>query len=788
MRLARAGRLRNLTRMTKAELPTTSSSTRTERQGLAWRRHLAVGTGAFFVCFVGWGVVAGLATQLRLQFHLDGSQTALLVAVPVLLGALARLPLGIAADRLGGRWIFTALMLVAAVPMALLPTARSFGALVGFAFLLGVAGASFAVGVSYVSRWVPAALQGTALGIYGLGNLGQSAAVFLGPLASARFGWPTVFHGVAAVLACAAVAFALLARDAGPRRKSGGEIGAALREPKAWTLAAFYFVTFGGFVAFSVYLPTLLRDSFRLTTVNAGFRAAGFVLLTTLCRPVGGALADRIGGARVLRAVFLSLVPFTCLLAWQSMVPFTVGALGCAVLMGLGNGAVFKLVPEHFPRGTGTVTGLVGALGGLGGFFPPLLLGFLRDHLGVIWPGFLLLGATAFGLLLLNERVFVAAEEAREAAALVGRRAADRLRAGSVATVATAFLVAAIVIGSRKLANFDAALVVYTFAVVFAGWGTVYHYAVWLQKPPTRRYWQRGWRLLREQPVLPLLVRAGRTVVTHIFAQTFIARRSRTRWWAHQLIFWGCLLAVAITFPLVFGWVHFRTAPEDPQRYIAYLFGFPAGSFPLGTPVAWFTFHGLDVAAVLVLGGIALALGRRLGERGALAVQTFDRDFFPLILLFAVSVTGLALTVSTMWLRAAMYPFLALVHAITVIATLLYLPFGKLFHIVQRPAQIGVKLYQEAGAARGQAVCPRCREPFASAMQIADLREVLGELGFDYRLPTEAGPTEAGPTEAGHWQALCPRCKRRSVASAQLRLTGRPRPDVGTANPSGTHS
>jgi MFS transporter, NNP family, nitrate/nitrite transporter len=745
----------------------TASRPATEQGGRAWRLHLVLATGAFFVCFAGWGLVAGLATQLRMRFHLDGSQTALLVAVPVLLGALARLPLGVAADRFGGRLALAALMLAAAVPMALLPTAQSFGTLVAFAFLLGLAGASFAVGVSYVSRWVPAALQGTALGIYGLGNLGQSAAVFLGPLASARFGWPAVFRGVATLLACGGLVFAIVARNAGPPRKVRGELGAALRQPKAWALAAFYFVTFGGFVAFSVYLPTLLRDSFGLTTVSAGFRAAGFVVLATLCRPLGGALADRIGGARVLRGVFLSLIPFTCLLAWQAMVPFTVGALGCAILMGLGNGAVFKLVPEHFPRGTGTVTGLVGAMGGLGGFFPPLLLGSLRDHLGAIWPGFLLLGATSFGAFLLNERIFMAAERVREAVAFVGRRTADRLRAGSVATVATAFLVAAIVVGSRNLANFDAALVVYTFAVVFAGWGTVYHYAVWLQKPPTRRYWERGWRLLREQPLLPLLARAGRTAVTHIFAQTFIARRSRTRWLAHQLIFWGCLLAVAITFPLVFGWAHFRTAPDDPQRYVAYLFGFPAGSFQLGTPVAWLTFHGLDVAAVLVLGGIALALGRRLGDRGALAVQTFDRDFLPLILLFAVCVTGLALTISTMWLRAALYPFLALLHAITVIATLLYLPFGKLFHIVQRPAQIGVKLYQEAGDARGPAVCPRCREPFASAMQIADLREVLVELGFDYRLPAEAG----------HWQALCPRCKRRSVASAQLRVSGKHLPD-----------
>src|SRR5207342_3592895 len=153
--------------------------------------------------------------------------------------------------------------------------------------------------------------------------------------------------------------------------------------PTAWLLGAFYFLTFGGFVAFSVYLPTLLRAEFGLAPADAGFRAAGFVLLATLMRPVGGWLADRIGGAQVLSWVFGGVSVFAPLLAWPSMLPFTVGALACAALMGLGNGAVFRLVPEHFPRETGTVTGLVGALGGLGGFFPPLLLGVFSDTVGV---------------------------------------------------------------------------------------------------------------------------------------------------------------------------------------------------------------------------------------------------------------------------------------------------------------------------------------------------------------------------------------------------------------------
>jgi len=321
--------------------------------------------------------------------------------------------------------------------------------------------------------------------------------------------------------------------------------------------------------------------------------------------------------------------------------------------------------------------------------------------------------------------------------------------------------VAAIVVGSRNLANFDPALVIYTFAVIFATWGVAYHYFVWLQKPPTQIYWRRGWELVRRRGVVRSLAGLLPVAWTHLAAQTFILRRSRQRWWMHQLLFWGCLLAAAITFPLVFGWVHFRSAGQDQGTYVTYLFGFPTVSVPLRTAAAWLLFHGLDVAALLVLGGIALSLWRRMRDRGAGAVQDFGRDFFPLILLFAISVTGLALTASTHWLRGSFYGFLAILHAVTVIAALLYLPFGKFFHVFQRPAQLGVKLYHRVGDEGEGARCARCGERFASRMHVDDLKLGLDRLGFDYRMD--------GP--AGHWQELCPACKRKTIASAQLRRT-----------------
>jgi NNP family nitrate/nitrite transporter-like MFS transporter len=725
---------------------------------------LALGTASFAVCFASWGLIAAFAPLFRDAFNLSASQAALMVAVPVLLGSLARLPIGMLADRFGGRLVFSLLMLLCAVPAFLTPMAGTYQQLLFGGFLLGLAGSSFAVGVGFVSRWFSAEKQGSALGIYGLGNIGQSAAVFLGPLLAVSVGWQNIFRGMAAMLVMWAVVFWLFARNAPVpvRPKSIGEMVRLLgRERLSWALSAFYFLTFGGFVAFSIYLPSLLRDQFHLQPADAGFRTAGFVVLATLLRPVGGWLSDRIGGARVLSAVFSIVVPFALLLAWPSMLPFTIGALGCAVMMGLGNGAVFKLVPQYFPGETGTVTGLVGAMGGLGGFFPPLLLGIFRDRMGAVWPAFVLLALVSLVMWRINAQVFIPRQEVLDLsipAHLI--RAADRVRAAAWATLFTLLLVASIVVGSRNLENFDPALVIYTFAIIFATWGVVYHYNVWLDKPPTRMYWRRGWELFRSQGMirttLTLLSLTGRNIV----AQTFIAKRSRLRWWMHQCLFWGCILAVAITFPLVFGWIAFKSLPNDQSTYVTYLFGFPAGTFPLNTVVAWLLFHGLDISAVLVIAGVVLSLWRRLRDKGAQTLQSFAMDFFPVILLFAIAITGMALTVSQEWLRGTAYSFLAIIHAITVIAALLFMPFGKFFHIFQRPAQLGVKLYQMTGAAGPGVICPRCKERFAAAMHVRDLKAVLPQLGFDYTISATGFA----------WQELCPPCKRKTLSLSQLKI------------------
>jgi MFS transporter, NNP family, nitrate/nitrite transporter len=725
---------------------------------------LALGTLSFVVCFAAWGLISSFAPQFRQMFHLTATETAFLVAVPVILGALARLPMGMLTDLYGGRIVFSILMLVAAIPPVWASTASSYPMLITAALFLGLAGSSFAVGVGFVSRWYPPQKQGTALGVYGLGNIGQSTVVFLGPVLAASFGWQSIFRGVAVLLVIWAVVFFLFARNPPNvvRPKSAGEMLRVIRHERlAWVLSAFYGLTFGGFVAFSIYLPTLLKDQFQLTAANAGLRTAGFVVLATLLRPVGGWLADRIGGAQVLSVVFLGIVPFALLLAWQSMIPFTAGALGCAALLGLGNGAVFKLVPQYFKKDTGTVTGLVGAIGGLGGFFPPLLLGACSDMAGVVWPGFVLLSLTSFVLWRVNAKALLAADRSVvETAPVLQNRAMTQIRAGVWATIWTGLLIAAIVAGSRNLENFDPALVIYTFAVIFATWGVAYHYMVWLDKPPTRLFWDRGWQIAREQGFFRSIANLSGLFSKNIVMQAFIHKRSPLRWWMHQFLFWGCLLAAAVTFPLVFGWISFTSDANDQMTYVAHLFGFPMGSFPVHSLIAELTFHSLDIAAILVLTGIVLALWRRLRDIGAQTLQSFALDFFPLILLFAISITGLALTVSQFWLRGNLYSFLAILHAITVIAALLFLPFGKFFHIFQRPAQLGAKLYQQVGARDKGALCVLCGERFASRMQIDDLKRTLPQLGFDYSMP--------GPV--GYWQELCPACKRKTLSRAQLRI------------------
>jgi hypothetical protein len=326
----------------------------------------------------------------------------------------------------------------------------------------------------------------------------------------------------------------------------------------------------------------------------------------------------------------------------------------------------------------------------------------------------------------------------------------------------TVILGGLIVLGSRNLNHFDAALVGYTFATLFAAFGITYRYAMWLRRPPTRMYWRRGWSVfLTPHFVGSNLVEALRRFFSAFAANRFIFRRGRLRGAAHWLMMWGCLTAAAITFPLVWGWIHFETMPGELDRYQAYLFGFPILSFAVESLFAFIIFHGLVWSALLVIAGVMLAFRRRMVDHAAVTLQLFAQDIMPLVLLFAISISGLMLTASYTWMKGYAYDFLAIIHAVTVIVTLLYLPFGKLFHIFQRPAQIGVSFYKDAGARGEQARCRRCGQPYASAMMVRDLTTVERELGFAYEMSAVQG--------AEHYQQICPRCRRGLLGLAQGR-------------------
>ena len=327
-----------------------------------------------------------------------------------------------------------------------------------------------------------------------------------------------------------------------------------------------------------------------------------------------------------------------------------------------------------------------------------------------------------------------------------------------LALAASFLLTLLIIVGSRNLEHYDSALFGYTIASVVAFGAIVFRYAVWLQRPATRVYWRRGWKLyLQRGTLIKNTTSAARTLTTNLIKQRFILRRGFSRWTMHFLIMWGCVLSALITFPLVFGWVHFKL--EGDLGYRAYVFGFPLNVMQGRSAIAWITFHALDFTALMVIAGCAIAIHRRLRDRGAIALQQFTLDFVPHMLLIAISVTGLMLTASSLWLQGYMYHFIALAHQATVIMTLFYLPFGKLFHVVQRPASIGVELYQERAREMPQAKCARCGAEFVAQLWLDDLKTVVERLGFDYSM---------GDGKA--LQDFCPRCKRiiRGLAYADL--------------------
>lgn len=326
--------------------------------------------------------------------------------------------------------------------------------------------------------------------------------------------------------------------------------------------------------------------------------------------------------------------------------------------------------------------------------------------------------------------------------------------------VVVMLLLVAVYIGSEGLRWFDAALAPYLFGTLLAAFATVYRYVVWLRRPPTAMLNRRGWEAFKRRGKLTRnIVALAGLLVTNIALQRFIRSRSAVRWMAHQLVFWGCVLAALVTFPLTFGWIHFKSVDATGRIYQAHLGPLATFSFDSRSVVGFITFHLLNIAAFLVIGGVVIFLVRRFRDSGALALER-SGDFAALAGLFAVSVTGLMLTASSLWMEGRFYSFLNTLHALTVILGLAYIPFGKLFHILQRPANLGVNFYLAEGEA-DQQHCRECGDAFAPAIQVSDLKTVLPQLGFDYAI-----------SGSENYQDTCPRCRRRLVGLAQTARVG----------------
>ncbi|MDP8922418.1 MAG: MFS transporter [Chloroflexota bacterium] len=334
--------------------------------------------------------------------------------------------------------------------------------------------------------------------------------------------------------------------------------------------------------------------------------------------------------------------------------------------------------------------------------------------------------------------------------------------------MAALILVALIYAGSRGLKDFDSALVGYAVGTVFAAAAVTYRYTRWLGRPPTWRYFRAGWvNFLSWRNFRRYTTLIPRAWWTDIFAQTFILKRGFGRWFAHMAIFWGVLLSCAISFPLTFGWLRFTYV--DAGTYQLWFFGIPTFTFPIETTIGWVLYHALDFTSVLLIAGLLVAMWRRVTDAGLLVTQRFGFDLLPLVLLFAIAFTGLMLTASSLWWEGRYYWFISLTHQVVVVAWLLSLPFGKFFHIVQRPASIGVTLYQVVnqdvahyGQERATGRCGRCGGELPSEQFVADLKATLADLGQRYELGDGRGSL----------QDYCPTCKRVLRGQAYYRLMG----------------
>jgi NNP family nitrate/nitrite transporter-like MFS transporter len=363
----------------------------------------------FDLSFMIWVLLGALGVSISESLGLSAAQKGLMVAIPILSGSLMRIPLGLLSDRFGGRRVGIGMLLLLFVPLAIgWQAGTSLTVLISVGLMLGVAGASFAVVLPLASRWYPPERQGLVMGIAAAGNSGTVVANLVAPRIAAVVGWHNVLALTMIPLAVVLVVFSLLAKDS-PNRAAPQSVSsylAVVRVPELWWFCLFYSITFGGYVGLSSFMPLLLRDQYHVGAVTAGYLTALAALAGSALRPVGGYVADRIGGVHLL-SVLLGGITVMYLAASRipALTPMVAILVTAMVCLGLGNGAVFQLVPQCFRRQIGIATGVVGAVGGVGGFLLPTMLGQFKQNTGSFQLGFVVLGSAALLCLVLLRRL-----------------------------------------------------------------------------------------------------------------------------------------------------------------------------------------------------------------------------------------------------------------------------------------------------------------------------------------------------------------------------------------------
>ncbi|MEB2655717.1 nitrate/nitrite transporter [Staphylococcus haemolyticus] len=361
---------------------------------------LTLQTLSLVVGFMAWSIISPLMPYISQDIKVNPGQLSIILAIPVILGSILRVPFGYLTNVIGAKWVFFCSFVVLLFPIFFLGQAQTPGILMLSGFFLGVGGAIFSVGVTSIPKYFSKDKVGLANGIYGMGNIGTAVSSFLAPPIAGIIGWQTTVRSYLIIIAIFAILMFIFGDKNEPKVKVplASQFKKLSSNYKLYYLSLWYFITFGAFVAFGLFLPNYLVNNFGIDKVDAGIRSGVFIALATFLRPIGGILGDKFKAVKVLMIDFIIMIIGAVILGISShIVLFTIGCLTISICAGLGNGLIFKLVPSYFAKESGAANGIVSMMGGLGGFFPPLVITYVTGLTGSSHLAFILLAI--FGIL-----------------------------------------------------------------------------------------------------------------------------------------------------------------------------------------------------------------------------------------------------------------------------------------------------------------------------------------------------------------------------------------------------